>query len=272
MYLSKPQYGLFLSLIFSLSILFSCSDAEIRLLKEPAEVIIAKQVCYLKNADQGNGTIYNLSYDTDNQLILFKGFPDFNQIKYENSLPKKVASSFDDSFHFLYEYDTKGNLTLITFVQNTPSTLKSRVSTNTKNQIEGIDLHLPAYSNALVTKLEYDASNNIKKVILVENGKNRTILENLSFDDKKSPYSNTSLGNILLYYTIFSATSGSSNTSYFQNKNNVTSSKIHNANGDIIYNYQYEYTADGYASKVKVSKKQNDKEVSYEENYTYTCK
>jgi len=269
------KYNLILSFILTLFVLLACNDKEITLLKEQP-VTSTEKLCYLKDADHGHGVIYNLSYNAQNQLIAFDGFPDFNKINYENSLPKKVYSSFDESYFITYEYDSKGNLTLINFLgkdsRDKPFEFKSKVYTNTKKQIERIDLTMPVFDEVLVTTFEYDANSNIKKMFLVENGRNKLLLENLSFDDKKSPYVNTPLNNLMMYFTIFSATIGGENTTYFQNKNNATSTKIYNDSGDMTYTYKYEYTADGYASKVKVSKKQNSKEESHDESYNYTCK
>ena len=268
------KYSLILSSILSSFILPSCNDKEITLLKEKPETNTEK-FCYLKAADHGYGVIYNLSYNAQNQLSTFDGFPDFNKINFENSLPKKVYSSFDQSYFISYEYDSKGNLTFINFLgkdsRDKPFEYKSKVYTNTKEQIERIDLKMPVFDNILVTTFEYDNNNNIKKMYSIENGKNKLLLENLSFDEKKSPYINTSLNNLMMYYTIFSATIGGENTTYFQNKNNVTSTKIYSNSGDMTYTYKYEYTADGYASKVRVVKKQNGKDESYDENFTYTC-
>lgn len=264
---------LILSLVLTLFVLFACSDKEIKLLKE---VPVTQKLCYLKDADHGHGVIYNLSYNTNNQLITFDGFPDFNQINYEKNIPKKVFSSFDESYYITYEYDANGNLTLINFLgkdsRDKPFEFKSKVYTNTKKQIQRVDLTMPVFDEILTTKFEYDANSNIKKIFLAENGKDKLILENTGFDDKKSPYTNTPLNNLMMYFTIFSATIGGENTTYFQNKNNATSTKIYNENGDMTFTYKYEYTADGYASKVKVTKKQNNKEESHDENFTYTCK
>ncbi len=275
MLFSKTKYLFLLSLLFTFIVLLACNDKEITLLKEkPA--ITTQKLCYLKDADHGHGVIYNLGYNTNNQLISFDGFPDFNKINYDNSFPKKVYSSFDDSYYITYEYDSKGYLTLINFLgkdsRDKPFEFKSKVYTNTKKQIERIDLIMPVFDEVLVTKFEYDANSNIKKMYLVENGKNKLLLENLSFDDKKSPYLNTPLNNLMMYFTIFSATIGGENTTYFQNKNNATSTKIYNDSGDMTYTYKYEYTADGYASKAKVTKKQNGKEESHDETFIYTCK
>ena len=68
MFLSKPRYTLLLSLIGTIIVLFACSDKEIRLLKE-IEVVTTEKLCYLKEADHGHGVIYNLSYNSTNQLI-----------------------------------------------------------------------------------------------------------------------------------------------------------------------------------------------------------
>ena len=131
---------------------------------------------------------------------------------------------------------------------------------------------MPVFDEVIITKIEYNANNNLKKMYLVENGKDKLLLENLSFDDKKSPYINTPLSNLMMYFTIFSATIGGENTTYFQNQNNPTSTKIYNDSGDMTYTYKYEYTNEGYASKVIVNKKQNSREESHQEDSTYTCK
>lgn len=264
-----------LTSILTSFILLSCNDKEISLFKEKL-VINAEKFCYLKNADQGYGVIYNLGYNSQDQLTSFDGFPDFNKINYENSLPKKVFSSFDQSFFINYDYDSKGNLTFFNVQvkdnQNKPFEFKSKVYTNTKQQIEKIDLRMPGFDTILSTVFEYDYNNNIKKMYQVQNGKNKLLLENLSFDDKKSPYTNTPLKNLMMYSTILKANIDGENTTYFQNKNNVTMAKIYTDSGEMTYTYKYEYTVEGFASKVKVVKKQNGIEGSHYTSYTYICK
>ncbi len=149
---------------------------------------------------------------------------------------------------------------------------KSKVYTNTKKQIEKIDLLLAVFDKVIVTKLEYDANDNIKKISLIENGVTKPLLENLTFDDKKSPYLHTSLANVMAYFIVLSATVGAENTTYFANNNNATSTKIYSNNGDILYNYKYEYNADGYPIKNKITRKAEGKEENYEETYVYDCK
>jgi hypothetical protein len=269
------KFSLILTSILTSFSLLSCNDNEISLLKETI-VTKTEKFCYLKNADHGQGGVYNLSYNAQNQLSTFDGFPDFNKIDYENSLPKKVFSSFDQSFFINYDYDSKGNLTFFNVQvkdnQNKPFEFKSKVYTNSKQQIEKIDLKMPGFDTILSTAFEYDDNNNIKKMYQVQNGKNKLLLENLSFDDKKSPYTNTPLKNLMMYSTILKANIDGENTTYFQNKNNVTMTKIYTDSGEMTYTYKYEYTSDGFASKAKVVKKQNGVERSHDETYTYNCK
>ena len=262
----------------SLSLFFiaiACNKNEIKLLKDK-ESTVKPTLCYLKSADHGHGIRYNFSYDTKNLLTEIDGFPDFDFISYENGLPKKATNSIDKSYYVGFEYNTKGALSLINFVgkdsRSKAFEFKSKVYTNPKKQIERIDLLLPVFDQVVVTKIEYDASGNTKKISLVENTKTRIILENLSFDNKKSPYLNTPLANVMAYFVVFSATIGAENTTYFANKNNVTLAKIYADNGDILYNYRYDYNTNGYPTKVRITRRELGKDENYEENYVYDCK
>ena len=105
----------------------------------------------------------------------------------------------------------------------------------------------------------------------MKDGKAKTLLENLSFDDKNSAYISVSLSNVMLYFVIFSASVGGENTTYFVNKNNVTSAKIYSTGGDIAYTYQYEYNDDKFPTKTNVSRKYNGKEEKYQESFSYNC-
>jgi hypothetical protein len=263
-------------LTFSLfALLFSCGKKEITLLEEK-EVIITQKLCYVKSANHGHGVLYNFEYDAKKQLAQLDGFPDFDSIIYENGLPKKAINSADKSYAVLYDYDTKGALSQISFTgkdsRGKAFEFKSKVYTNTKKQIERIDLLMPVFDEIIVTKIEYDTKGNMKKINIVDGTKTQTILENLTFDDKNSPYLNTPFSNVMAYFVVFSATIGSENTSYFANKNNATSSKIYSENGDVLFTYKYEYDTNGYPTKNKVSRKVQGKEETYEETYVYDCK
>jgi hypothetical protein len=261
---------------FSLfALLLSCGKKEIKLLEEK-EVIVTQKLCYVKSANHGHGILYNFAYDAKKQLSQIEGFPDFDSIIYENGLPKKATNSADKSYAIIFDYDTKGALLQINFTgsdsRNKPFEFKSKVYTNAKKQIERIDLLMPVFDDIIVTKLEYDTKGNMKKINIVDGTKTKTILENLTFDDKNSPYLNTPFANVLAYFVIFSATIGSENTSYFANKNNATSSKIYSENGDVLFTYKYEYDTNGYPIKNKISRKTQGIEENYEETYVYDCK
>ncbi|AFK01867.1 hypothetical protein Emtol_0714 [Emticicia oligotrophica DSM 17448] len=276
MFSTSNKYALLFSLLTTVCLL-SCGDKEIQLLIRPnsSTETTTQNICYLKAADNGHGINYNFNYNTDNQIIKIDGFPDFNQISYENNLPKKVNSTFDDTYYVEYSYDNQGTLTMINFIgkdsRNKPFQLKSKVYTNSQKQAERIDLNLPVFDQIIVTKIEYDGNGNIRKINIVENNTSKVILENLEFDNHKSPYINASLANTMLYFTIFSAITGGENTTYFQNQNNPTLSKIYTDNGEVTYSYNYEYTSEEYPSKIKVIRKQNNVEEKYEENLIYNC-
>jgi hypothetical protein len=272
MKLSKLIY-LSISLLI---IVIACGKKEILLLKEKEGIVATQKLCYLKSADHGHGIIYNFSYDTKNQLTQIDGFPDFDFITYENGLAKKATNSYDKTYYVGFDYNTKEALAQINFVgkdsRGKAFEFKSLVYTNTKKQIEKIDLLLPVFNEVVVTKIDYDANGNIKKIGLIENGKTKTILENLTFDDKKSPYLNTPFANVMAYFVIFSATIGAENTTYFSNKNNATSSKIYSDNGDVVYSYKYEYNDMGYPTKTSITRKAGGKEETYQEAFVYDCK
>ncbi len=253
----------------------SCGKKEITLLKEQ-EVVVKQKLCYPKSADHGHGVIYNFSFDAKNQLTQIEGFSDFDYIAYENGLPKKATNSYDKSYYVGFDFDAKGALAFINFVgkdsRGKAFEYKSKVYTNAKKQIEKIDLTLPVFDEIVVTKIEYDANGNTKRISITENAKTKILLENLTFDDKKSTYLNTPLSNVMAYFLVFSCTIGAENVTYFANKNNATSTKIYSDNGDVLYNYQYEYNTDGYPIKTKVARKVNNKTENYEETFNYDCK
>ena len=267
------KFNILFTSILLATIVFACDTDEIKLLDEKEQV--ATKTCLIKSANHGYGIVYNFEYDNKKNLTKILGFADFNTISYENSLPKKAESSLDKSYYINFQYDSKGALSLINFVGKDglgkPFDFKSKVYTNAKKQAEKIDLLFPIFDTILETKMEYDTKGNLKKISVVEDGKSKPILENLSFDDKKSPYLNAPFSNIMLYFIIISSTVGGENTTYFANKNNPTSTRIYSESGDILYTYQYEYNTNGYPTKTKVIRKANGKEEAYEESFTYNC-
>ncbi|RYU94040.1 hypothetical protein [Emticicia agri] len=233
------------------------------------------ELCLLKNASHGHGIVYNFDYDTKKLMTSLEGFADFDRISYENGLPVKAENSRDKSYYILFQYDAKGGLSTINFVgkdsAGKPFEFKSNAYVNTKKQVERINLSLPIFEDILETTITYDKAGNVAKISIIKDGKTNTLLENLSFDDKNSPYLGLPLSNVMLYFVIFSASVGTENTTYFINKNNVTSAKVYSINGDISYNYQYDYNDKKFPTKTRITRKYNGKDENYHESFSYNC-
>lgn len=267
----KPIYIL---LLFTL-LATSCMDGRDILAKRGETKTPEAELCLLKNANHGHGVIYNFSYDAKKLLTTLEGFSDFDKITYENGLPVKAEKSKDKSYYITFQYDAKGGLSVINFLgkdsAGKPFEFKSNVYVNTARQVERINLSLPVFDDILETIIAYDKNGNVTKISVMKDGKPKTLLENLSFDDKNAPYLGVSHTNIMLYFVIYSASLGAENTTYFVNKNNVTSAKIYSSNGEVTYTYQYEYNNEKFPIKTKVTHKYNGKEENYQESFSYNC-
>ncbi len=270
-----PTYkSIFVLLLFTF-LITSCKNRVDILARTGEGQTPDKEVCLLKNANHGHGIVYNFAYDTKKLLNTLEGFPHFDRISYENGLPVKVESSNDKSSYITFQYDVKGGLSLINFVGKDsggkPFEFKSNAYTNTKKQVERINLSLPIFDAILETSITYDKAGNVTKISVMKDGKPKVLLENLSFDDKNSPYVGLPLYNIMLYFVVYSANVGAENTTYFVNKNNVTAAKIYLTSGDVSYTYQYEYNKEGFPTKTKVKRNQNSKDENYQESFSYNC-
>ena len=270
-----PTYKSISALLLSVFLILACKSRLDVLARTGEGETLNTELCLLKNASHGHGIVYNFSYDTKKLLTALEGFPDFDRISYENGLPVKAESSKDKSYYITFQYDAKGGLSLINFVgkdsAGKPFEFKSNAYVNTKKQVERINLSLPVFEDILETSIGYDKNGNVTKISIMKDGKSKTILENLSFDDKNAPYAGVSLSNIMLYFVIYSASLGSENTTYFINKNNATSTKIYASNGEVTYTYQYEYNDEKFPAKTKVTRKYNGKEENYQESFSYNC-
>lgn len=271
-----PSYkSIYIFLLLFILFTSSCKHGLDVLAREGEGKTQETPLCLLKNANHGHGIVYNFSYDTKKMLTGVEGFSDFDKLTYENGLPVKAENSKDKSYYITFQYDIKGGLSLINFVgkdsAGKPFEFKSNAYVNTKKQVERINLSLPIFDDVLETTIAYDKAGNVTKISVLKDGKSKTLLENLSFDDKNAPYLGVTLSNVMLYFVIYSASLGAENTTYFINKNNVTSAKIYSANGDIAYTYQYEYNDNKFPTKTKITRKFSGKEESYQESFSYNC-
>ncbi|GAB3521818.1 hypothetical protein [Emticicia fontis] len=271
-----PSYKL-LYILLLLSIVFtsSCKHGLDVLARTGEGKTPEVELCLLKNANHGYGIVYNLTYDTKKLVTGIDGFADFDKLTYENGLPVRAESSKDKTYYISFQYDAKGGLSLINFVGKDSGgklfEFKSNAYVNSNKQVEKINLLLPTFEEVLETTIAYDKAGNVTKISVMKDGKAKTLLENLSFDDKNSPYLGASLSNVMLYFAIFSARIGHENTTYFINKNNVTSARIYTDNGDITVSYQYEYNDKKFPTSCKVTRKSNGKNENYQESFSYNC-
>lgn len=267
-----PKYKSLYILLLCSPLLHACNDIVTLASKGTPQAV---KECMLKNANHGHGIVYNLGYNTQKLPTSLAGFSDFDKITYQNNLPVKAESSRDKSYAIMFDYDTKGSLSHIIFTgkdgEGKTFENKSNVIVNANKQVEQIDLSLPTFNAIIQTTIAYDKNGNITKISILKDGKQTTILENLGFDDKKSPYLDSSLSNIMVYFVVFSARIGAENTTYFINKNNVTAARIYSINGDIDFTYQYEYNDGNYPAKTNITRKQNGKEDKYQESFSYMC-
>jgi hypothetical protein len=270
-----PTYKSIYTLLLFTFFASSCKDGRDVLAGTGEQIIPETKLCLLKNANHGHGVVYNFSYDKKKMLSALEGFSDFDKLSYENGLPVKAENSKDKSYYITFQYDAKGGLSLINFVgkdsAGKPFEFKSNAYTNAKKQVERINLSLPIFDNILETNITYDKAGNVTKISVMKDGKSKTLLENLSFDDKNASYLGVPLSNVMLYFIVYSASLGAENTTYFVNKNNVTSARIYTANGEVSYTYQYEYNDEKFPTKTKVTRNYKGKDENYQESFSYNC-
>lgn len=256
-----------------------CNEKEIDLLPSKPTTTTPKN-CVVKSAEHSQTAFYELNYNTLNRPIGILGFADFDVIEYKGDLPVKAINTLDKSYHLDFTYDSKSALTAISFfgkdAVGLPFEYKSKVYQNTKQQIERVDLAFPVFTDNLTLRMEYDTKGNLKKISKTIGSKTSTVLENLSFDDKNSPYKNSSLSKIMMYFVLYTAIAGENNT-YFINQNNALLAKVYsNLDEEISYGYKYEYNADGFPISNEVTRKQTIKSQlttrTYKEAFTYSCK
>src|SRR6218665_114341 len=148
--------------------------------------------CYvseIKNTEDGNSYITKFIYNSKN-LLETKDEDGF-VTKYEydaNSRITKMVIEGDGIETFTYEYDSKGNISKVKYNVSESTQFKLVVDEfkftfNAKGQVEKIEA--VSEEDPLDFLLEYDAKNNIKKIIASGGGQKFTLLENVKFEDRK---------------------------------------------------------------------------------------
>jgi hypothetical protein len=235
--------------------------------------------CTIESVYQGgsHGFGYSFSFNAKKELTRIFEFPDFDSLQYQNSLPIKALNSQNKLYQFLYEYDTKGAIKGMRFTGQDGNGKSfnyfTNYATNAKNQIEKVDLTLATYPVPLKANIIYDNNGNIQKIVSTTFGKEVILVENLLFDKKTNPFANYKMDKIMMYFIVYTASTGGNNLSVFVNKNNLLKSRIRNLDGTYAeFTYNYTYSKDGLPVKASVNTLERGITSIDGNTFTYFCK
>lgn len=235
--------------------------------------------CYVKEVvEVEDGDTYNtkLTYNTKNQLTTFDQDGSLSTFEYDanNRVTKLTIVDGVAVETFTYSYDSKGNMNNIKYAsKNTPINFlvsEFKLTTNSTGQVTQVTA--VTEDGNLDFLFEYD-KNNVKKVIVSDNGMKETLLENLTFDTKTGAYTNTSLAKANIPAVIIGLFFGE-NLTYYMNANNILTDKVIGVfTGEpITTTYKYEYTKDNLPSKMTFIQIDGTDKYQGSTTYSYDCK
>ncbi len=236
--------------------------------------------CYLREViEVENGDRYTtkLTYNTKNILEKTDNDGAITSYEYDGSgrVSKQIIADGTATETYSYSYDSKGNMTNIKYTaKNTSFNLfitEYKITTSASGQISKVEA--VTEDGNVDFLLEYDAKNNIKKVIVDADGRKSTLIENISFDDKSGAYTNAGLKKVEIPFIIVGAFFGE-NLTYYMNTNNVLSDKTLGVFNTEIVNttYKYEYTKDNLPSKMTFIQIDGTDKYEGSATYSYDCK
>lgn len=236
--------------------------------------------CYVKDITEVIGKdTYKTQFTYNTKNLLEKANNDGAITTYEydanSRVTKQTVVDGTATETYSYTYDSKGNITNIKYVaKNTPIDIFVKEYIITSNSSGQITKVTAVTEDGNVDFLfEYDSKNNVKKLIISANGKKETLIENVMFDDKSNAFLNASLGKVNIPFVIVGAFFGE-NLTYFMNNNNVLTDKIVGVFTPeaATTTYKYEYTKEGFSSKMTYVKIIGKDQETGSNSYTYNCK
>jgi hypothetical protein len=257
-------------LLFSL---FSCEKDSTKNLgiEKPIE---PNKECKILSNKRSDGQQYQYVFK-DNVLQNIVGFNDFDTFVYTAGRLSKGLNTNSKNSYTLFELDSKGLLTKITFEgtdsQGKKFSYPTLITYNQSGKIDQLLLNWPTFPDKVDTRFAYDDKGNVKYISAFLNGEWETLLENTEFDDKPSPYKNQKIGNLLSYYMVYSLISGGLNFTHYINTNNVKSAVVSKGLEKIKYNYEYQYNSLGFPTKVDYTRTVNNRPTPLSEEFTYDC-
>lgn len=229
--------------------------------------------CTILSNTRASGARFDFGY-SDNKIVTMQGFSDFDTFIYEGVTLVKAVNSRDKSFDVTFEYNANGQLTDVVFhgkdSQGRAFSHRSTMTYNNKNQISELLFNWPSLDR-VKTFLNYDENGNILNISGQYNDRLQNLLINRSFDNKKSPYKDQKVGQILSYFMIYGLLVGGDNLTYFINQNNVTSADINVNNIKRKVGYEYEYNSSDYPKVANHTITENNRIRTATEYFEYKC-
>lgn len=244
----------------------------------PSNTNISK--CYVKDIIETTGqAIYKWQFTYNTKNLLEKINNDGSIFTYEYDGNNRVTKlSIVDGVAtetFNYSYDSKGNILNAKYsAKDTQINLfikEYNFTTNASGQVSKVTAVTD--NGNLDFLLDYDAKNNLKKIVLDTGTEKVLLLENLTFDDKSNVYANTGLAKVDIPFVLLAAVFGE-NSTYYMNTNNILTDKgISFLSDDLsTTTYKYEFTKEGFPSKMTYIRIIGKDQETGSSTFSYDCK
>lgn len=260
-----------LLILFCFSLL-QCNEVKDLGIVAPGKEVVG-QKCKITRIGRSDGLFIEIAYNGDKPTN-FKGIEFFDQLIYDGD--KLVGAKKGNVANYDVKFELNKNNQIKTIsvsgrnAAGIPYKSVSTLTYDSKDRLSGMVFSLPIFTESVEISIEYNKDNNITKIFRKVDGKNVLLVENLTFDEKPSPFKDNNVGNILSYFMIYNLLVGDTNYSYYLSTNNITSSVIYNNNGTIEISSDYEYD-DSKTTRGNMSKSVDGRIRSVTESYTYFC-
>ncbi len=265
----------FILVLFGLFLLHGCKEdinLGIKPRKSGSSVEPGETNCRLRSLKRSDGVNIGFKYEED-LITEISGFPGFDKLIYDGKKLIEAKNSALPDWKILFQTNSKNQITGFT-IDGRDGTGKIVANSATykydsKDRIVEMTLNFQVIQNARV-KLEYDDKGNLLSISQQKGNKFETVLENLAFDELKSPFSGSPLRQIMAHFAVYNVLIGDTNYTNILCTNNPTESVIYSDLGNTVLNVEYDEQA-GYASQANISKTFNGRLRPATETYDLLC-